>query len=61
MSRHMGPTAAFGLGFLLSCLALSGNSQDAPAKDDQKVRDPAVDATRPTGRPTARRSTRRWG
>src|SRR4029079_13202889 len=47
MNRCMGVIAAFGLGFLMSCLVLTVHSQDPRPKDGQKARDPAGEATRP--------------
>jgi len=40
----MGLTAAFGLGFFMSCLALTVRSQE-PGSKDGKARDPAAEAT----------------
>jgi len=42
----MGVVAAFGLGFLVSCLVVTAHSQDPAAKGGQKARDPAEEATR---------------
>src|SRR4051794_36894057 len=46
MNRCTGLTAAFGLGFLMSCLVLTVRSQEPGAKD-KKARDPAAEATAP--------------
>jgi cytochrome c peroxidase len=44
MSKQVGLMAAFGLGFLTSCLVVTVHSQEAKDKGDKKVRDPAAEA-----------------
>jgi cytochrome c peroxidase len=59
MNRCTGLMAAFGLGFLMSCLVLTVRSQEPGAKD-KKARDPAAEATAPAkvagNRPELRQS-----
>ena len=60
MTNRMGLAAAFGLGFLMSAVAVTLHSQDPVPKNDGKVRDAVEQATRPAkaapDRPEARRT-----